>query len=135
MIKIYLAFFLFVVAFISVWLMVFKCFCFLGHFVYLVCCAGFPFVGAVLVLFVAIVWFALRGMVDLNMSNFSCLLLLLFSVCGCCSLAYFLLIYFCLLLSVVSVVYFLVYFCFATVLLLFGLRVHTCSHARTHTNT
>ena len=34
-------------------------FLFLGHFVYLVSCAGFPFVGAVLVLFVAIVWFAL----------------------------------------------------------------------------
>ena len=102
------------------------------HFVYLVCCAGFPFVDTVLVLFVAIVWFALR-----------CVYLFLFvvvvvffSVCGCCSLAYFLLIYFCLLLSVVSVVYFLlVYFYFATVLLLFGLRLHTYSHTRMHTNT
>ena len=78
MIKFYLTVFLFVVAFISVWLLVLKCFCFLMHFVYLVCCAGFPFVGAVLVLFVAIVWFALRGRVDLNMSIFSCLLLLFF---------------------------------------------------------
>ena len=78
MIKFYLTVLLFVVAFISVWLLVLKCFCFLMHFVYLVCCAGFPFVGAVLVLFVAIVWFALRGRVDLNMSIFSCLLLLFF---------------------------------------------------------
>ena len=113
------------------WLLVFKCFCFLGHFVYLVCCAGFPFVGAVLIVFVAIVWFALRGRVDLNMSNFSCLLLLLFSVCGCCSLAYFLLIYFCLLLSVVSVVYFLIYFCFAFVLLLLCFCL-VCAYTHTH---
>ena len=122
---------LFVVAFISVWLLVFKCFCFLGHFVYLVCCAGFPFVGAVLIVFVAIVWFALRGRVDLNMSNFSCLLLLLFSVCGCCSLPYFLLIYFCfcllflLFISLFIFILFLLCFCLTAVVLLFGLRIHT----------
>ena len=39
----------FVVAFFSVWLLVFKCFCFWGHLVCLVCCAGFPRVGAFLV--------------------------------------------------------------------------------------
>ena len=82
-------FLLFVIAFFSVWLLVFKCFCFLGHFVCLVCWAGFPRVGAFLGVFVVLVWFAMRGRVDLHMSNFSCFLLLNFSVCGCCSLAYF----------------------------------------------
>ena len=95
-------FLLFVVVFFSVWLLIFKYFCFLLYFVYLVCCVGFPFVGAVLVTFVVIVWFALRGRVDLNMSNFSCLLLLFYSVCGYFSLDYlcfcwFTFTYFCLL--------------------------------------
>ena len=117
------------------WLLIFKYFCFLLYFVYLVCCVGFPFVGAVLVTFVVIVWFALRGRVDLNMSNFSCLLLLLFSMCACCSLPYFLLIYFCfcllflLFISLFTFVLPLFYYCFAFV---WFARTHILIYTHAH---